>query len=78
MLPKILSWQLDFLKICVLQFYVIFKIIYEFSCVNPISRAYRTYMCTSVYRTIGIRAILKIVVGMGYNSVKQIHPVEVL
>jgi hypothetical protein len=35
-------------------------------------------MCTSVSRNIGLHAILKMVVGMGYNNVKQAHPVEVL
>jgi len=57
---------------------MIFKIIYEFRCVNPISRAYVTCMCTSVSRNVGLHVILTIVVGMGYNSVKQSHTVEVL
>jgi hypothetical protein len=43
---------------------MIFKIIYEFICINPVSRAYRTRMCASVSRNIGLHAILKIVVGL--------------
>ena len=35
-------------------------------------------MCTSVSRNVGLYAILKILVCIGYNSVKQTHHVEVL